>query len=132
MTERRRSLFGEGPAFPLRVGGDGRLTWSRGEDNVRESIRLLLLTEPGERLMREEFGCGLRRFLFEPNTPTSRELIRQRIVQAIGRWEPRVAVETVHVDADESEPRLVAVTILFQLVATQAQGRLGLTLQLEG
>src|SRR3712207_3292490 len=96
----RQNLFGQGLSFAPRVGADGRLAWSVGEDNVRESIRLILLTEPGERLMREEFGCGLRRFLFEPNTVTTRELIRQRIVQAIGRWEPRVAVEEVRVEAD--------------------------------
>ncbi|MEI2692765.1 MAG: GPW/gp25 family protein [Anaerolineae bacterium] len=40
--------------------------------------------------MRETFGCGLRRFLFEPNTVTTRQLIKERIADAIGRWEPRV------------------------------------------
>jgi phage baseplate assembly protein W len=108
------------------------LVWSVGEDNVRESIRLILLTEPGERLMREEFGCGLRRFLFEPNTVTTRQLIRDRIAQAIGRWEPRVALEAVEVEADANNPRLVAITILFRLVTTQALGRMSLALQLEG
>jgi phage baseplate assembly protein W len=114
------------------VDADGRLTWSVGEDNVRESIRLILLTEPGERLLREEFGCGLRRFLFEPNTVTTRQLIRDRITQAIGRWEPRVLLDAVEVEADADNPSLVNVTILFRLVATQALGRLSLSLQLEG
>jgi hypothetical protein len=125
-------MFGQGLGFPPRVDADGRLTWSVGEENVRESIRLILLTEPGERLMREEFGCGLRRFLFEPNTVTTRQLIRERITQAIGRWEPRVALEAVEIEADSENPRLVAITILFRLVATQALERLGLSLQLEG
>lgn len=127
-----KSMFGQGLGFPPRVDADGRLTWSVGEENVRESIRLILLTEPGERLMREEFGCGLRRFLFEPNTVTTRQLIRERITQAIGRWEPRVALEAVEIEADSENPRLVAITILFRLVATQALERLGLSLQLEG
>jgi hypothetical protein len=125
-------VFGQGLAFPPRVGEDGRLAWSAGEDNVRESIRLILMTEPGERLMREEFGCGLRRFLFEPNTPATRELIRRRIVQALGRWEPRIRVEDVTVEPDAADARLAAVTIQFRLVATQAPGRLGLSVQLEG
>ena len=129
---RRQNLFGQGLGFPPRVGADGRLAWSEGEDNVRESIRVILLTEPGERLMREEFGCGLRRFLFEPNTVTTRALIRERIQKAITRWEPRVAVEEVSVEADADDPRLVGVQILFSLVATRAVGRMGLTLQLEG
>jgi phage baseplate assembly protein W len=126
------SLFGQGLGFPPRVDADGRLTWSVGEDNVRQSIRLILLTEPGERLLREEFGCGLRRFLFEPNTVTTRQLIRDRIAQAIGRWEPRVLLDAVEVEADAESPSLVNVTIFFRLVATQALGRMSLSLQLEG
>jgi len=129
---RRTNLFGQGLSFPPRVGADGRLAWSEGEDNVRESIRLILMTEPGERLMREDFGCGLRRFLFEPNTVTTRELIRERVGKAIDRWEPRVKVDDVTVEADGNNPRLVGITVYFRLVATQALGRIGLTLQLEG
>jgi Bacteriophage baseplate protein W len=129
---RRQNLFGQGLSFPPRVGADGRLAWSEGEDNVRESIRLILMTEPGERLLREEFGCGLRRFLFEPNTVTTRQLIRERIIKAVTRWEPRVTIDDVTVETDAGNPRLVGINIFFRLVATQAMGRLGLTLQLEG
>jgi len=129
---RRQNIFGQGLSFPPRVGADGRLAWSEGEENVRESIRVILLTEPAERLMREEFGCGLRRFLFEPNTVTTRTLIREAVANAIKAREPRVRVETVTVEADASDPRLVAVEIHFRLVATQAVGSLGVTLQLEG
>jgi phage baseplate assembly protein W len=82
--------------------------------------------------MREEFGCGLRRFLFEPNTVTTRTLIREAVQNAIRAREPRVRVEGVSVEADDADPRLVAVEIHFRLVATQAIGSLGLTLQLEG
>ena len=129
---RRQNIFGQGLSFPPRVGADGRLAWSEGEENVRESIRVILLTEPAERLMREEFGCGLRRFLFEPNTVTTRTLISEAVQNAIRAREPRVRVEGVSVEADDADPRLVAVEIHFRLVATQAVGSLGLTLQLEG
>lgn len=128
----RRNLFGQGLSFPPRIGPDGRLAWSAGEQNVRESIRLILLTAPGERLMRERFGCGIREFLFEPNTVTTRELLRQRIIRTIGRWEPRVRVQEVTVESDPADARLAVVTIYFQLVASQALDRLNLTLQFEG
>jgi uncharacterized protein len=129
---RKQNLFGQGLAFPPRVGVDGRLAQSEGEENVRESIRLILLTEPGERLLREDFGCGLRRFLFEPNTVTTRQLIGERIKQSLARWEPRVVVDDVLVEADEENPQLIGINIIFRLIATQAIGRMGLTLQLEG
>ncbi len=126
------ALFGKGPGFPPRVGADGRLAWATGEENVRESIRIILTTEPGERLMRGEFGCGLRQYLFEPNTVATRQLIRERIVRAIGRWEPRVSVREVTVDPDESDPQRVGVNIVFRLVATQSVERLSMSVQLEG
>jgi len=129
---RKQNIFGQGLGFPPRVGADGRLVWSEGENNVREAIRIMLMTEPGERLMREEFGGGLRQFLFEPNTVTTRQLIAERITQAIDRWEPRVSVEETRVEPDAQDARRVSVTIMFRLVATQALGRLGMTLQLEG
>ena len=130
MNVNQRSIYGEGLAFPPRVDENGRLAWARGEQNVRESVRLILMTEPGERVMREDFGCGLRQFLYEPNTVATRQLIRERIVRAISRWEPRVALEEVSVTADPSEPRLVAIAIHFRLVATQAAESIDLTLQL--
>jgi phage baseplate assembly protein W len=125
-------LFGQGLGFPPRVGADGRLEWAVGEENVRQSIRIILLTEPGERLMREGFGCGLRRFLFEPNTVATRQLIRERITESIGRWEPRVTVEEVSVLEDPDNLRRINIKILFRLRATQAVESLGLTLDLEG
>jgi len=129
---RRRNIFGQGLSFPPRVGADGRLAWSEGEENVRESIRVILTTEPSERLMREEFGCGLRRFLFEPNTLTTRTLIREQVIDTLKRWEPRVEVDEVQVEPDAEDARLIGIQIHFRLVATQTPGRLGLTLELEG
>lgn len=132
MSIRKQDIYGQGLSFPPRIGADGRLAWSGAEENVRESIRVILLTEPGERLMRPGFGCGLRRFLFEPNTPTTRALIRERIVRAISDWEPRVRLEAVEVEPAPDDPRTVQVQIGFRLVATGAAGRLGMSLQLEG
>lgn len=126
------SLYGQGIAFPPRIEANGHLAWSSGEENVRQSIRVLLLTEPGERIMHEEYGCGLRRFLFEPNTLTTRQLISERISQAIARWEPRVSVDSVDVEADPADSRIVHINILFRLIATQSQERFGMSLQLEG
>jgi len=129
---RKLNIYGQGLSFPPRVDADGRLAWSVGDENVRESLRLILLTEPGERLMREEFGSGLRQFLFEPNTVTTRTLIRERITRAIARWEPRVQLDEVAVEAEPADARVINVTILYRLVATQTAGRIGMSLQLEG
>ena len=120
-------VYGRGMAFPLRVGGDGRIAWSEGEANVREAIRIILSTEPGERLRLPEFGAGLRRFLFEPNTLATHTLIRQTIAEALKRWEPRVQVEAVEVQADAADAEAAIATITYRLVATQVQERVSLS-----
>src|SRR5215472_944409 len=93
-------IFGRGIAFPPRIGGDGRWQWSEGENNVRDSIRIILQTEQRERLMLARFGGGLRSFLFEPNTVATRHQIGERISRALAQWEPRLTVEDVTVEAD--------------------------------
>lgn len=125
-------IFGRGLRFPVKVGDDGRLHWAEGANDVRQSIQIILLTEPGERLMLPNFGAGLRRFLFEPNNVATHRLIQERIERALGRWEPRVRVQRVSVEADADDPQAATATIHYTLVATQAPDQLTLKLDLRG
>jgi phage baseplate assembly protein W len=125
-------LYGRGIAFPPGVGNDGRMAWSEGETNIRESIRIILLTEPGERLRLPEFGAGLRRFLFEPNTVSTRHLIQETINRALFEWEPRITVDSVDVQPDPNDPEAAVATITYMLVATQVLERVSLTVSLAG
>ena len=125
-------LYGKGIAFPPRVGADGRLAWSAGEANVRESIQIILLTEWNERVMSPQFGGSLGLFLFEPNNVTTRHLIKDRIAKALGQWEPRIAVESVEVEADAQDPQGAVATIVYKLIATQVRERVSLNVTLAG
>jgi phage baseplate assembly protein W len=125
-------LFGRGISFPPRVGPDGRIAWSEGEINVREAIRIILMTEQNERLRLPEFGGSLNGFLFEPNTTTTRHLIGERITTALADWEPRIRVESVSVEADTTDPQAAVATIVYKLVATGASERVSLTVALAG
>jgi uncharacterized protein len=124
------NIFGRGISFPPRVGPDGRVAWSEGETNVRESIRLILMTEQPERLRTPKFGGSLGRFLFEANTVSTRRSIEDRITKELAQWEPRTRVESVNVDADPVDPQAAVATITYKLVATQAIERVsvGVTL----
>ena len=123
-------LFGRSIAFPPRVGADGRWAWSEGADNVRESIRIILMTEENERLMLGRFGGGLRRFLFEPNTVSARRSMQSRIQEALRLWEPRVVVEGVDVVEDPADPQAVIATVHYHLVATRDRGQISLSVSL--
>jgi len=125
-------VFGRGISFPPRVGPDGRVAWSAGEQNIREAIRVILLTEERERINLPTFGGRLEQFLFEPNTVMTRHLIQERITKALARWEPRLRVEAVEVTPDPADPQAAIATITYQLVATQARERVSLSLSLNG
>ena len=125
-------LYGRGIAFPPRVGADGRIAWSEGESNIRENIEIILRTEERERLNLPTFGGGLRRFLFEPNTVTTRFQIQDRITRALQQWEPRVTVSSVDVEEDPRDPQSAIATVHYQLVATQAAAQVSLRVRLGG
>ena len=126
------ALVGRGIAFPPRVGSDGRIAWSQGEDNVREAIRILLMTRPGERLFLDDFGAGLDRALFEPNTVMTRQGLKARIAQTLQQWEQRISLDSVEVEADPQDARSAIATITYRLVATQARERISVSVTLGG
>jgi uncharacterized protein len=124
------TLLGRGIAFPPHVGSDGRIAWSSGDDNIRDAIQIILGTERNERLRLQEFGAGLGRYLFEPNTAATRHRLEDRILRALAAWEPRIAVESVDVDADPDDVEAAIATIDYKLVATQVRDRITVTVAL--
>lgn len=130
MTLDAGSLLGRGISFPPRIGPDGRFARSAGTQNVRESIRIILSTERKERVMLPQFGGGLRPFLFKPNNTATHRLITERITQSLGRWEPRIDVESVRVVASDNDPRAAVATIRYRLRSTGALDRTDITVLL--
>src|SRR6185436_9278586 len=126
----RAQLFGRGISFPPRVGPDGRVSWSSGKESVRESIRVILMTEQPERLRTPGFGGSLGRFLFEPNTVATRRSIQDRITKELLQWEPRINVQSVNVDSDPDDPTAAIATITYKLIATQAVERVSVNVTL--
>lgn len=116
-------ILGRGCRFPLAPADRGPLWLDGGTGKVAQSIRIILETEPGERLMRPDFGCGLRRYLMSPNTVATRALIQRDVVRAVGRWEPRIELTDVHVDAG-GDPALVLIRIAYVHRADHRPGNL--------
>jgi uncharacterized protein len=94
-----RELLGRGWNFPVVPdSATGNLRYVSGPEKVRQAILIILETEPGERVMRPDFGCGLRRFLMSPNTPATRALIARDVEFALAAFEPRIRTTAVTVD----------------------------------
>lgn len=108
--------LGTGLTFPIQVDGSGRLTTRSGMARVRQSIETILATEPGERVMMPDFGCGLRRFLMAPNTLAVRTSIQAEVSQALTLWEPRIRLTSVQVTPGD-QPTLVWIDISYVRLA---------------
>jgi phage baseplate assembly protein W len=109
--------LGTGVRFPLRpTPTTGQLGYVGGMELVRQSIETILDTEPSERIMLPGFGCGLRRYLMEPNTLTTRTAMREDISDALSRWEPRISLTNVAVTPGE-DPSLVWIEIAYVRLA---------------
>jgi phage baseplate assembly protein W len=116
--------LGRGLGFPIVPDDrDRALPLVGGADKVRQSILTILDTEPGERVMRPSFGCGLRGYLMEPNTVATRALIRHDVERALTTWEPRISVDAVDVSAGE-DPALVLVAIAYTQLVDSHPGNL--------
>jgi uncharacterized protein len=122
-------IYGKGISFPPRVGPDGAIVWSAGELNVRECICTILRTGPGERVELPAFGCGLQRYLYEPNDLATLRLISEDVQTALTRWEPRIRLDDVTASVNAGDARAVDVTISYTLVATGSRERVQMTLR---
>lgn len=123
LIDSTKSFLGVGWNFPVAERGGGADTAAYEED-VRQAILIILLTNNGERLMRPNFGAGLNSFLFEPVNPTTMAALRTRVEDALVDWEPRIDVLSVSVTAADAQPGAVLIEITYRVRATNTVGNL--------
>ena len=119
------------PLLPL-PDAAGQLLWPDLARSVRDAIRTILSTRPGEQLMRPEYGAGLDRLLQQPTTLGTRRQIRDLVQSALARWERRILFDGVEVWEVDGEPSHLRVEIAYRLARTGAAGAINVTVQLEG
>jgi Bacteriophage baseplate protein W len=118
------AYLGKGWTFPIGpLAALGTLPYVDGPEKVRQSIEIILDTEPGERVMRPTFGCGLRRFLMQPNTVATRALIQHDVELALATWEPRIQVSSIAVLPGD-DPSLVYIQVAYAHVRDGRPGNL--------
>jgi hypothetical protein len=115
---RNREFLGQGLAFPLQVNPRGEIALVGGERDIEQSIRIVLETMPGERVMRPDFGCRMWELVFAPRDPTTEGLLIHYVEQALTRWEPRIEVNEVKVSDDPVQDGAVLIEINYTIKAT--------------
>lgn len=91
-----RAFLGRGWSFPVRVHDkDGTIRLSEYEQDIQQSIWIILSTSKGERVMRPEFGCGIHDLVFEVINTTTLTEIEEGVREALALFESRIEVKQV-------------------------------------
>lgn len=123
----RKEFLGRGWRFPFGFDpASGHVATSEYEQNIRESITLILGTKPGERQMLPEFGCRVHELVYSPNTRATATLVAHYVEEALARWEPRIAVDKVESWPDAQGT--VKVLVHYRIKSTQELQELSLML----
>jgi phage baseplate assembly protein W len=97
---------GRGWSFPILPDETGSLAWSDGQPNIEQSLKVLLLTALGERVMRPTFGTEAPQLVFAPGSDQYLRLLEQSIQAAVRDFEPRVDLLDVQAETDAADPAL--------------------------
>jgi len=114
-------LLGKGWKYPIQLDEQNEITLAKGEEDIQEAIWIILSTAFGERLMHADFGCGIHDLVFAPNNTGTAGLARFYVEDALTRWEPRIDVEEVEVQADPAEQELLLISVSYRVRTTDSR-----------
>lgn len=118
----RADFLGVGWSFPFAIDDtSGRVALAEYEASIEQSIRIILETARGERVMRPDFGCGLHEKVFAVNNATTRGVVATDVREALLDWEPRIDVIDVEADASGALGEVLLINIEYRVRATDAR-----------
>lgn len=116
------AFLGKGWSFPPRLTEDGA-TMVTYEQDIKQSLCVLLSTTPGERVNRYEYGCPLSRYAFEPMTTEVMARMRNDITRAILLFEPRIELEEVSFE-EQAEKGVLLIQLTYTIVHTNSRSNM--------
>jgi phage baseplate assembly protein W len=99
--------------YPFQIDGRGRSAATDDDDHIRDMIEQFLFTDPGERVNRPDFGGGLRKLVFAPNSPELATALQFTIQAGLQRWlADLIDVKKLEVTSEEAELRIEIVYVV--------------------
>ena len=121
----RKDFLGRGWAMPVELDPRTGLVASVAyEEDIRQSMRIILETAPGERVMRPNFGCGIHELVFSVVDSTAIQQIRSTVQEALRRCEARIDVLEVTVEEAATREGKLLVQIEYRVRRTNQTGNL--------
>ncbi|HKX30761.1 MAG TPA: GPW/gp25 family protein [Blastocatellia bacterium] len=117
-------IVGTGWRFPILPDAAGGLGYVDGDENVEQSLKILLLTALGQRVMRSDFGCKAPRLVFAPGSVQHLGLLENTVREAVRDWEPRIDLEEVRAEVDPQDETRITVQIGYRIRQTNTRNNL--------
>lgn len=121
----RKDFLGRGWAMPVQLDPRTGLVASVAyEEDIRQSILIIMETAPGERVMRPNFGCGIHELVFAAVDSTVIQRIKSVVDEALRRCEARVEVLNINVDEDATSDGILFIELEYRVRKTNQTGNL--------
>ncbi len=111
-------IVGTGWTFPPQIGPQGGVALSNEFNEIEQAMKIILLTSPGQRVMRPTFGCRIHELLFAPNNGATAAKAMVFVEDALAMWEPRIIVNEVHVYPDTHQANRLMIDVQYKLKLT--------------
>jgi phage baseplate assembly protein W len=118
-----KDFLGKGLRFPVSINLNGGVSTSQLEENVRQSLFVILGTAPGERINRPYFGCRIHDLMFAPNNAVTAARAEVFCEEAIYKFEPRIEKVVSHAMANPDEPNRLDIRIEYVIAGKNDQKR---------
>ncbi len=120
-----KSFLGSGWAFPPefdKITNENKIVSA--EDDINESLYILLSTTPGERVMRPAFGCGIKSMVFESITESIITVMKDLITKAILFFEPRITLNSIEINTELVNQGTLLIHIFYTVRATNTRSNM--------
>jgi len=115
------SFLGTGWSFPPEFSKRGVVKMVSAEEDIKQSLRILLATTPGERVMQPSFGCELKSQIYETLNESTITILKDLIRRAILFFEPRVLLESIVADSSLAQEGRLDFTIVYTVISTNTR-----------
>lgn len=134
MAAEKPKFLGRGWQFPPRfevaldeqgrAAAAGTAAMVANNDDIQESLRILLATSRGERVMRPQYGLGLHEHVFDLSDETSLGDLRSKIEDAVLHFEPRIVVEEIYFDTSTLADGYLSVLMQYWIPAINSRSNI--------
>lgn len=123
--DKGQSFLGRGWSFPIRFsGGISPTMMVEDEEDIRQSLHIILSTRVGERVMRPDFGTDLHNLVYHNMDLTARTQLRAAIERAVLYWEPRITLNKVSFDMSEERSGKLSILLEYTIRQTNSRGNI--------